>query len=66
MKFKFPINKTLPTNTSTKCVTQVSNGEWKADVCSTKTKNGETICQCESLNPTSIMESLDFIADKAA
>ena len=66
MKFKFPVNKTMANNTIPKCVTKVSDEDWNADVCNTKNKDGEAICECESLNPTSIMESLDFIADKAA
>ncbi|CAD8210006.1 unnamed protein product [Paramecium octaurelia] len=66
MKMKFPTNKQLPTNTSTKCIAQVDSGSWNADVCKTKKAEGETICECESLNPTSIMESLDYLLDKAS
>lgn len=63
---KFPTTKKLPTNTSTKCIAQVDSGSWNADVCKTKKVEGETICECESLNPTSIMESLDYLLDKAS
>lgn len=66
MKFKFPTTKKLENNTSIKCITEVKEGEWNADVCSTVEKDGETTCECESLNPTSLMESFDLIADKAA
>ncbi|CAD8121927.1 unnamed protein product [Paramecium sonneborni] len=66
MKFKFPTKKKLENNTQIKCITEVKSGEWDADVCSTVEKDGETTCQCDSLNPTSIMESLNLIADKAA
>ncbi|CAD8190791.1 unnamed protein product [Paramecium octaurelia] len=66
MKYKFPTPKKLENNTSIKCITEVESGQWNADVCSTVEKDGEATCQCESLNPTSVMESLNFIADKAA
>ena len=66
MKFKFPVSKILPTNTSTKCIAKVSSGDWNADVCKSVKKNGETVCECNSINPTSIMESLDYLMDKAA
>lgn len=66
MKMKFPSKKELPTNTSTKCIAQVDSGSWNADVCKTKKAEGETICECESLNPTSLMESLDYLLDKAS
>ncbi|CAD8121951.1 unnamed protein product [Paramecium sonneborni] len=66
MKMKFPKAKELPANTSTKCIAQVDSGSWNADVCKTKKADGETICECESLSPTSIMESLDYLLDKAS
>ncbi|CAD8165454.1 unnamed protein product [Paramecium pentaurelia] len=66
MNFKFPTLKELKNNTSIKCISQAQNGEWNANVCKTVQKNGETTCQCDSLNPTSVMESLNLIADKAA
>ena len=66
MKFKFPNTKILPANTSTKCIAKVDSGDWNADVCKSVKKNGETVCECNSVNPTSIMESLDYLMDKAA
>ncbi|CAD8121269.1 unnamed protein product [Paramecium sonneborni] len=66
MKMKFQTTKQLAPNTSTKCIAQINSGNWNANVCKTKKADGETICECESLNPTSIMESLDYLLDKAS
>lgn len=56
----------MANNTSIKCISKISTGEWNTDICSTMHINNETICECQSLNPTSIMESLKFIEDRTS
>lgn len=56
MKFRFTNEKEIAKNSTLKCITKLDSGEWNADICNTNIKDGETICECESLNPTSIMD----------
>ncbi|CAD8121931.1 unnamed protein product [Paramecium sonneborni] len=64
IQFSFPKVKNLKPNTTLECISQLQNNTWTVDVCKTVKKDIEIICKCEKLNPTSVMESIDYILDK--
>ncbi|CAD8072273.1 unnamed protein product [Paramecium primaurelia] len=66
IQFSIPKVRTLNSNTTLECISQLQNGTWSADICKTIKKDMEVICKCEKLSPTSVMESIDQILDKAS
>ncbi|CAD8190779.1 unnamed protein product [Paramecium octaurelia] len=66
VSFSFPKVRTLQSNTSLECISQLQNGTWAVDICKTVKKELEVICKCDELSPTTVMESIDQIIDKGS